>query len=166
MIRRALQPSVLTVGLTLVMAISASAQVINFEATLNGGEETPAPGLNTGAVGTAEVGVDLASREIVVNLQLFNLPTSTTAGHIHAGARGTPGPVILDFNFPAGRTGDVPITFRLGQAAFRARPEIGINTLDDAIQTIVGGNSYVNIHTTQYPAGEIRGQLTRKVTTP
>ena len=29
----------------------------------------------------------------------------------------------------------------------------------DAIQAIVGGNAYVNIHTSQFPAGEIRGQL-------
>jgi hypothetical protein len=162
MVKRALHLSVLAASLTLLMAATASAQVINLTATLSGGEETPAPGLNTGAVGTAEVGVDLTNREVVVVLQLFNLPTGTTAGHIHAGAKGTPGPVILDFNFPTGRTGDLPITFRLGEAAFRARPEIGINTLIDAMQTIVGENAYVNIHTTQYPAGEIRGQLTRK----
>jgi hypothetical protein len=162
MVKRTLRLSVLAAGLTLMMVPTVSAQVINLTATLSGGEETPAPGLNTGAVGTAEVGVDLTNREVVVNLRLFNLPTGTTAGHIHAGARGTAGPVILDFTFPAGRTGDLPITFRLGESSFRARPEIGITTLDDALQTIVGGNSYVNIHTTQYPAGEIRGQLTRR----
>lgn len=163
MVKRALHLSVLAAGLTLLITASASAQVVKLSATLSGGEETPAPGLNTGAVGTAEVGVDVANREVVVNLQLFNLPTGTTAGHIHAGAKGTPGPVILDFNFPTGRTGDLPITFRLSESALRARPEIGINTLDDAMQTIIGGNSYVNVHTTQYPGGEIRGQLTRIV---
>jgi hypothetical protein len=31
--------------------------------------------------------------------------------------------------------------------------------VQDAIQAIVNGNSYVNIHTQQFPAGEIRGQL-------
>ena len=161
MVKKALHFSVLAAALTLVLTTSASAQVLNFTANMNGGEETPAPGLNTGAVGLAEVGVDVANREVVVNLQLFNLPTGTTAGHIHAGSKGTPGPVILDFTFPQGRTGDMAITFRLGQAAFRARPEIGINTLDDAMQAIVGENAYVNVHTTQYPAGEIRGQLQR-----
>ena len=162
MVKRALHLSVLAAGLTLMLTASANAQVLNFTANLNGGEETPPPGLNTGAVGLAEVGVDLTNREVVVNLQLFNLPTGTTAGHIHAGSKGTAGPVILDFSFPQGRTGDIAITFRLGQAAFRARPEIGINTLDDAIQAIVGLNAYVNVHTTQYPGGEIRGQLVRK----
>jgi len=31
--------------------------------------------------------------------------------------------------------------------------------MQDAIQAILNGNSYVNIHTQQFPAGEIRGQL-------
>jgi hypothetical protein len=54
------------------------------------------------------------------------------------------------------------MVFRLGDTAgvFNARPAIGINTIDDAIQAIVGGNSYVNVHTTQFTGGEIRGQLT------
>ena len=32
--------------------------------------------------------------------------------------------------------------------------------MEDVIQAITGGNAYVNIHTTTFPAGEIRGQLT------
>jgi hypothetical protein len=52
------------------------------------------------------------------------------------------------------------LSFRVGAAAFVARPEIGILTMADAIQSIVGGGAYVNIHTSEFPAGEIRGQLT------
>jgi len=162
MVKRALHFCVLAGGLTLITSGAASAQNAVLTAQLSGGEETPAPGLNTGAFGSAEVGVDSENEEVSVNLRLFNLPTGSTAGHIHAGARGTPGPVILDFNFPSGRTGDVTLNLRLGRAQFRARPEIGINTFEDALQTIASGNAYVNIHTTQYPAGEIRGQLTRR----
>jgi hypothetical protein len=103
--------------------------------------------------------VDAATPEVVVELQVWNLPTGSTAGHIHAGSKGTPGPVILDFTFPQGLTGDFSQTFRLGQSAFRARPEIGINTLADAVQAVAAGNGYVNVHTTQYAGGEIRGQL-------
>jgi hypothetical protein len=145
----------------LISATPSSAQVVTLTATLNGGEETPAPGLLTGAVGTAVVSVDTVNQELAVTLNIFNIPTPTTAGHIHVGAKGIPGPVVL--NFPTalnGRTGDFPMTFRLGVSAFVPRPENGINTMADAIQAIVGGNSYVNIHTTQFGAGEIRGQLT------
>jgi len=95
-----------------------------------------------------------------VTLRVFNIPTPTTAGHIHIGPVGIAGPVVI--NFPdalVGRTGDFAMTFRAGPNQFVARPAIGINTMQDAIQAILNGNSYVNIHTQQFPAGEIRGQL-------
>ena len=138
------------------LAVDASAQTLT--ANLNGGEETPI--LNTGAVGTAEVIVDAENQEVTVTLRVFNIPTPTTAGHIHIGPVGIAGPVVI--NFPdalVGRTGDFAMTFRAGPNQFVARPAIGINTMQDAIQAILNGNSYVNIHTQQFPAGEIRGQL-------
>ena len=149
-----------TGALALVLATQASAQTVTLRTTMTGGEETPI--LNTGMIGTAEVSVDIANREIVVSLSIFNTPTSTTAGHIHVGPAGISGPVII--NFPralAARTGDFAMSFRLGERDFVPRPAQGINTIDDAIQSIVNGNSYVNIHTTQNPGGEIRGQLKR-----
>jgi len=145
-------------ALMLATAPNLSAQTL--AATLNGGEETPI--LNTGAVGTAEVSVDVANQEILVTLRVFNAPTPTTAGHIHIGPVGIAGPVVI--NFPealVGRTGDFAMTFRVGPPQFVARPAIGINTMEDAMQAILNGNSYVNIHTQQFPGGEIRGQLNR-----
>ena len=148
----------------LISATPSSAQVVNMTATLTGGEETTAtPGVVgqlTGAVGTATVAVDATNEEVSVTLALFNFATGTTAGHIHVAPRGVAGPVVINFPIPTGRTGDLPLTFRVGASAFVARPEIGINTMQDAIQAIVGGGAYVNIHTSQFPAGEIRGQLT------
>ena len=148
-------------ALVLLLSTQAAAQSVFLSADLTGGEETPAP-LNTGMFGAVEVGVDLANKELTVTLRVFNTPTGTTAGHIHMGSRGTPGPTVL--NFPAalnGRVGDFAMTFRLGDSpgVFTARPAIGINTIDDVIEAVVGGNTYVNVHTTQNPGGEIRGQL-------
>jgi hypothetical protein len=147
----------------LISATPSSAQVVNMTATLTGAEETTSTpgvlGLLTGAVGTATVSVDATNEEVAVQLQLFNFATGTTAGHIHVGPRGVAGPIVLNFPIPNGRTGDLPLSFRIGQAAFVARPDIGINTMQDLIQAIVGGGAYVNIHTSQFPAGEIRGQL-------
>jgi hypothetical protein len=142
----------------LLSAAPSSAQVVTMTANMNGGEEAPTP-LLTGAVGIATVSVDPVAEELAVTLALFNLPTGTTAGHIHVGPKGIAGPVVINFPIPTGRTGDLPLQFRLGAAAFVPRPEIGINTMTDAIQAIVGGNAYVNVHTSQFPAGEIRGQL-------
>ena len=149
--------SACALALAFLLPASASAQTATMVATLTGAEENPA--VLTGAVGTAEVAIDGGSRELTVSLRLFNIPTGTTAGHIHTGPRGVNGPVVIDFPIPAGRTGDIALDFRVNQGQFRARPEIGINTMEDMIQTIVGGGAYVNIHSTTFPGGEIRGQL-------
>lgn len=147
-----------TAAAVLLTAASASAQEIRMTATLSPGEETPA--LLSGAVGAAEVLVDVANRELSVTVRVFNLPTASTAGHIHVGPRGVAGPIVLDFPNVPGRANDFVLTFRLSAAALRPNPALGINNMEDAIQSIVGGNAYVNIHSTTNPGGEIRGQLT------
>lgn len=145
------------VALALLLPAGAYAQTVVMTATLTGGDEIPV--VLSGSVGTAEVAVDTDSRELTVNLRLFNIPTGSTAGHIHVAPRGINGPIVIDFPIPVGRTGDLTLSFRVGSGQLRTRPEIGIVTIDDAIQAITGGAAYVNIHTTANPGGEIRGQL-------
>jgi hypothetical protein len=141
----------LAAGLALLVSPNASAQdVVGVHATLTGGEETPTA-LLTGAVGTVQMYVDSVNQEIAVEMKVFNLPT---------GPKGVSGPVVIDFPIGRGITGDTTLNFRVHDgAAFHARPEIGINTFADALQAIVGGNAYVNVHTTANPGGEIRGQV-------
>jgi hypothetical protein len=148
------------VAALLLGAAAASAQVVVATATLGGGEETPI--LLSGAAGTAEVAIDTNAKEFAVTLRIFNIPTTTTAGHIHIGPKGIAGPVVIDFPAISGRLGDFVTTFRVGEAAFRPSAVNGINTIDDVIQAVANGNAYVNIHTTTNPAGEIRGQLVPK----
>ena len=144
-------------ALLLLQGRPAQAEEFTVVATLGGGEEVPA--LLTGAVGSAVITVDTDTRELTVSLRVLNLPTGSAAGHIHVGPKGVAGPVVLNFPIPAGRTGDFSLDFRAGRAEFVARPEIGILTIDDLIQAIYLGGAYVNVHTAQFPGGEIRGQL-------
>ena len=155
--KRALHIGAALVAALVVGAAAASAQVVVATATLGSGDETPI--LLSGAAGTAEVAVDTVAKEFAITLRIFNIPTTTTAGHIHVGAKGIAGPVVIDFPGIGGRLGDFITTFRVGEAAFRPNPAIGINSIEDVIQALANGNAYVNIHTTTYPAGEIRGQL-------
>ena len=158
--KRALHVGAAMMAALLIGAAAASAQVVVATATLGGGDETPI--LLSGAAGTAEVAIDTTAKEFAVTLRIFNIPTTTTAGHIHVGSKGIAGPVVLDFPAIAGRLGDFVTAFRAGEASFRANPAIGINTIDDLIQAVANGNAYVNIHTTTFPGGEIRGQLVPK----
>ena len=143
-----------------VGSTEASAQLVDMVATLSGSAETPAPGVNTGASGTAMVQVDIEAEELSVALRVFNLPSPTTAAHIHIAPPGHAGPVVLDFPLPTGRTGDISVDFRLRGSALRPQAAIGILTMTDVIQAILTGNAYVNVHTQANGAGEIRGQLT------
>jgi hypothetical protein len=158
--KRALQVGAAAVAALLIAAAGASAQVIVATATLGGGEETPI--LLSGGSATAEVAVDISAKEFAITLRVFNIPTTTTAAHIHVGGKGVAGPVVVDFPNIAGRLGDFTTTFRVGEAAFRPSAAIGINSIDDVIQAVMTGNAYVNIHTTTNPGGEIRGQLVPK----
>ena len=155
--KRALHVGAAMVAAALVSAAAASAQVVVATATLGAGEETPI--LLSGAAGTAEVAIDTVAKEFAITLRVVNIPTTTTAGHIHVGPKGIAGPVVIDFPGISGRLGDFVTTFRVGEASFRPAAAIGINTIEDVIQAVVNGNAYVNIHTTTYPGGEIRGQL-------
>src|SRR5687768_15754741 len=85
-----------TLALVILFSTQASAQGVTLTADLTGGDETPAA-INTGAFGTVEVSVDPTNREVAVTLRVFNIPTPTTAGHIHIGSKATPGPTVLNF---------------------------------------------------------------------
>jgi hypothetical protein len=158
--KKILSVSVVAGALSLFAAPALAQSTINMATTLTGGEETPAPGVNTGAAGSARIHVDIVNEELSVILTVVNLPAATTAAHIHVAPKGLAGPIVIDFPILTGRTGDLSQTFRVGASSFRTQPQIGIVTMNDAIQSIINGNAYVNVHTTANPAGEIRGQLT------
>ena len=96
------------------------------------------------------------------DVDVFNLPSGVTAGHIHVGAVGTPGPTVVNFVGPTSASNDFKITGSLKDTEWTLRPDQGIRSSDDMIQAILGGNSYVNVHSQVNGGGEIRGQLILK----
>jgi len=149
-------------GLVAAAAAPATAQTFTLTAQLHGGNETPAPGINTGAFGTATVVVDMGARTVTYHVEVFNLPSGVSASHIHAGAVGTPGPVVVNFAPPVPASNDFAFSGTVKDSEFLLRPEQGIRSADDMFQAIIGGNSYVNVHSAANPGGEIRGQLVLK----
>lgn len=137
---------------------SASAQTVRLTAVLSGAEETPTK-IVTGATGTAEVFVNLATRSVRYDIKVFNLPSGATGGHFHVGGSGVSGPVVVNLNPPANISNDFELSGTLTQANLTARPDQGIREWDDFLQALVGGQTYVNIHSAVNPGGETRGQL-------
>ncbi len=154
----------LAVAVLAGLAAPASAQQYTLLATLTGaGEATQtANGVNTGAFGDATVLVDLTARTITYTVRVFNLPSGVSVSHIHVGSPLTAGPVIVNFAPPAPASNDFGFSGVVNASEIVLRAEQGIRTADDAFQAILGGNSYVNVHSAANPGGEIRGQLTIK----
>jgi hypothetical protein len=156
--------AVLAAAAFIGLAAPASAQSYTLLATLTGaGESTQtANGINTGAFGDATVIVDLSARTVTYTVRVFNLPSGVSASHIHVGAEKTPGPVVVNFAPPVPASNDFGFSGVVRDVEFILRPEAGIRSPDDMFQAILGGNSYVNVHSQVNPGGEIRGQLTLK----
>jgi hypothetical protein len=151
---------VLSLGVGMTAAAPAQAQTYTLTASLTGSEENP--GINTGAFGSATITVDLAARAVSYRVEVFNLPSGATASHIHVGGVGTTGPIIVNFAPPLTASNDFSFAGTVPDAQFVMRPEQGIRSADDVFQAILGGNTYVNVHSSANPSGEVRGRLVLK----
>jgi fibronectin-binding autotransporter adhesin len=145
---------------TLLFSVSAQAQTLTFTASLNGGNEVP--GVVTGSAGTATVTWNLTTKAGTYRVDVFNMPVGTTASHIHVGAAGVAGPVIVNFTVPAGGiSNDYALVGTFGCSDVVVRAAQGINSCEDFEQAIMLNNTYVNVHSTVNAGGEIRGPLMR-----
>lgn len=145
----------------LLVSAQAQAQTVTFTASLSGGNEVP--GVVTGSVGTATVTWDTATKAGTYRVDVYNMPVGTTASHIHVGAAGVSGPVVINLTVPAGGiSNDFGLSGTFACSNVVARAAQGINSCEDFEQALLLSNTYVNVHSTANPGGEIRGQLIRQ----
>jgi hypothetical protein len=114
---------------------------MNFTAVLNIGQEKPVPkGTKSGAAGKFTATV--SGTTVTWKLTWSHLTGPATAAEIHTGKRGVPGAVIVPLCAPC------------------TSPASGTGTVTAAQLTqMKNGGTYVNVHTTKNPGGEIRGQI-------
>jgi hypothetical protein len=128
-------------ALVLVSCFAAAAGAQTLIAVLNGASEAPGPG-DTDGFGLA--GVRFEGTTVSYNMMIQHVSTPT-ASHIHRGAAGVPGPVVIPLAsaFPNNRAS--------GTASASAA------LIDEILNNPEG--FYVNIHNAEFPNGAIRGQL-------
>jgi LPXTG-motif cell wall-anchored protein len=126
-------------------------------ADLNGAQENPPVATAATGKGIAVVATNNSSVTYIVSYT--GLSGTANAAHIHTGAVGVNGGVILPL-----AVGPSPMTGTLTSADFAASGPV--TTFAQAISAIGAGTTYFNIHTTANPGGEIRGQIGVTVTAP
>jgi hypothetical protein len=83
--------------------------------------------------------------------------TGVSASHIHGpAAAGANASVIINLFTPNGNTGAVNGVIATGIITDANNPNFTVAALRTMIDA---GNAYVNVHTAQFPAGAIRGQI-------
>ncbi len=163
--------AMLTLVLTALPETSRGTPVI-YGATLTGPDESP-PNASPG-FGSATVTFDLAVHSMRVEVSFSGLLDPTTASHIHAataspgtGTAGVATQVPTFVGFPLGVTsGSYDMTFDTGLSStynpsFVTARRGSISGAESALAaSLAAGTAYLNIHTTAFPGGEIRGFLT------
>ncbi len=115
-------------------------------ATSAGGAElkTTLAGADAGGSGSATVSVDTDKSEVCYTLTVAGLSTPATMAHIHKAPAGSNGPVAVPLASPANGSAE-------GCAS----------VAKDVAEAIVAspGDYYVNVHTSAFRGGAVRGQL-------
>jgi hypothetical protein len=158
-------------ALIAVVPVRVNGAVIHYTATLNGPSESPANG--SPGTGTAQVDVDTTANTMHVHVDFTGLTGTTTASHIHSptlvalsGTAGVATTTPTFAGFPLGVTnGTYDVTLDMTQAssynpAFVTANGNSIPAAESALfSSIAAGTSYLNIHTSTFGGGEIRGFL-------
>ena len=130
-----------------VAGLSACATVAgavgeSWSTALVGNQEVPGPGDPDGT-GTAKVTADATTNTVCVDIAVQAISRPTMA-HIHRGARGVAGPPVVTLTAPVGG---------VSKECLRVDKAIAAGIIAEP------SAYYVNIHTQDYPAGAIRGQI-------
>ncbi len=157
--RSRLLPIVAALG-ALLAALAAPAATLAvdppeaaFGGPLDGAQEVPA--VVTAATGEGTVVISADESTIWYVVEYSGLSGPVIAAHIHDGAAGVAGGVILPLSGSAS-----PMVGTLTAADFSASGTI--TTFAEAIDALQTGGAYFNVHTAANPGGEIRGQIVAK----
>ena len=150
MVRRVAMCVLLVSSAAIGAAVSpAGAHDARIVAYLTGAAERPGPG-DPDAVGRAYITTNVDANQLCLVLEWTRVDGTLSGLHIHVAPPSAPGPIVVPFATPTGRTG------RSVQCVTVANTAVLHNIAHNPQQY------YINLHSTpRYGAGAIRGQLRR-----
>jgi hypothetical protein len=144
---------------TVSAAVYAAAPDRVFKARLSGADA----GVETEAWGHAVFNLSKGGTELRYRLIVHNIEDVTMA-HIHLAPPGQNGPPVVWLypDAPAPQLIEGRFDGVLGKGTITAADLVGPlqgMTLEELLQAMSSGNTYVNVHANLNPGGEIRGQI-------
>jgi hypothetical protein len=156
--------SILVTTVLLAFSLPAQALTLQFNAGLNGANETTPTGST--ATGIATLFYDDNNTALTTDdsynfsLSAFGLSGLVSGMHIHApAAPGFNGPVVVPLTSPNFLVFNSASSILIGGAGIAPPSSVFLSQLQ-------AGLAYVNLHTVLYPGGEIRGQLIQVAVVP
>jgi len=129
---------------SLALAGSAQAAPVSFTVNLSGGEQVPP--VTTSGSGKADLTYDAATRTVTWSVSFNGLSGPATMAHFHGPAAAGANASVTIWLSKKGEPADSPLK---GEATLTP----------DQAKEFAAGQWYVNVHTKDHPAGEIRGQV-------
>jgi hypothetical protein len=134
------------VGVHVAGARTDSTQGVKLIAVMDGSQEVPPA--DPDGTGTAQIKLDAKDSEVCWKIKVEDITLPATGAHIHQAPRGENGPIVVPLSPP--------------DASGKSK---GCATVEPALLVEIQADPagfYVNVHTTDYPNGAIRGQLAPK----
>ena len=164
----AVATGLLTAVVLIASTAGAGEERGHFRAELNGYQEVVGPGsISTLGLGEFEAKLDKDARVITFTLT-YTLENAATQSHIHLAQRHVGGGVSAFLcgggskpPCPPGTVEPATVTGTITAADVIGPTNQGIEpgSFDELVRALSAGATYANVHSTRWPAGEIRGQI-------
>ncbi len=156
--------AITALAVSMLVAAAAPSHTERFSATLSGANEVPP--INSS--GTGNFQMTIRSGEINFSLSFADLSSPLSVAHLHFAPSKVAGGVMIFLcgggnqpACPATTSGNISGTITAANVTGPTGQGIAVGDLDSALEAVRDGLSYANMHTTNFPGGEIRGNVQR-----
>ena len=146
----------------LLAAPIVNSQTERFSARLGGENEVPP--INT--AGSGEFLMEIVDSNITFSLSFSDLSSDLSVAHLHFAPTKVGGGVMIFLcggggqpDCPVATSGTITGTITAANVTGPTTQGIDVGDLDSALEAVRTRLSYVNMHTTNFASGEIRGQV-------
>jgi CHRD domain len=151
-------------AVSMLAAAAGPSHTERFSASLSGANEVPP--INSNGTGNFEMSIHQGM--ITFSLSFSDLTSPLSVAHLHFAPTKVAGGVMIFLcgggnqpACPATTSGNITGTITAANVTGPTGQGIAVGDLDSALEAVRTRLSYANMHTTNFPGGEIRGNVKR-----